>query len=270
MPAPSKRALGPLGETLLVFAGAALATAAITLAPSILPGIDAYVHVLVGAVFLLSAVRLARREPGGMQRFGMDLGGLLEPPDATDERSPGPLGLYDLARSIRAGLPQGLRELGFALIVAAIVFPPFVAGFWLFHSYGYDAASGQLTHVTLRAFRLDLPPDLWELALTQLVVVALPEEAFFRGYVQTRLGDRWAPRVRVLGATLSPPAWLLASALFAIVHFVSIPHPARLAVFFPGLLFGWMRARRGGIGAALVLHALSNVLADVLERGWLR
>ncbi|MCC6875407.1 MAG: CPBP family intramembrane metalloprotease, partial [Sandaracinaceae bacterium] len=39
---------------------------------------------------------------------------------------------------------------------------------------------------------------------------------------------------------------------------------------FPGLLFGWMRARRGGIGAALVLHALSNVLADVLERGWLR
>ena len=34
------------------------------------------------------------------------------------------------------------------------------------------------------------------------------------------------------------------------------------------LLFGWMRAWRGGIGAAALVHALSNVYGDMLARGW--
>ena len=59
------------------------------------------------------------------------------------------------------------------------------------------------------------------------------------------------------------------AALFALVHLATEPHPAKLAVFFPGLLFGWLRAWRGGIGAAIVFHALSNVLAEILVRGWL-
>jgi hypothetical protein len=115
-----------------------------------------------------------------------------------------------------------------------------------------------------------LPDDILSFALTQLLVVALPEEALFRGTIQTRLHDAWPPRRSILGARLDVRAWLLQAALFAAVHFASIPHPARLAVFFPALLFGWMRAWRGGIGAAMLLHALSNVLAEILEKGWLR
>jgi hypothetical protein len=40
-------------------------------------------------------------------------------------------------------------------------------------------------------------------------------------------------------------------------------------VFFPALLFGWMREKRGGIGAAVWFHALCNVLSEVLARGYL-
>ena len=40
---------------------------------------------------------------------------------------------------------------------------------------------------TLSRARLRLPKRFPRLALAQLVVVALPEEYFFRGYVQTRL-----------------------------------------------------------------------------------
>ena len=64
-------------------------------------------------------------------------------------------------------------------------------------------------------------------------------------------------------------ALVIQAALFALVHFVVDGQPERLAVFFPGLLFGWIRARRGGIGAAILFHALSNLYADVLVRGWL-
>ena len=41
--------------------------------------------------------------------------------------------------------------------------------------------------------------------------------------------------------------------------------PWRLATFFPGLLFGWLRARTGGVAAPAVAHALSNLLVLFLE-----
>ena len=66
----------------------------------------------------------------------------------------------------------------------------------------------------------------------------------------------------VLGA---PVGWALvvSSALFALGHVAVIPNPQRLAVFFPALLFGWMRARTGSIAAGASFHALCNVVSDV-------
>ena len=210
-----------------------------------------YVQVAVAAIFLLTAIRLTRGNPA---HFGVALGGLLEPPE--DERPAGPLGLFDLGRAIRDALPSAIRELAVALGVAAVVFPLFAAGFYWWN----EPSAG---------FSLTLPPNLASFVLAQLVVVALPEEAFFRGYLQTALSDLEKSRVRVLGIRLAPGAWLLQAALFAGIHFIVEPHPARLAVFFPGLLFGWCRAWRGGIGAALALHALSNLYSEILARSWL-
>ncbi len=259
-PAPATRpraahGLPALPEVLLVFLAITGATVVITLLPSALPGLGGYVHLLVGGVFLITAVKLSQREPGGMRRYGIDLSGLLTPPDADDARPAGPLGIYDLARALRDAARPALREAGFALGLAAVIFPPVVVGFSVYHG-------------PLHPFRWNPPDDLGSFALTQLVVVALPEEALFRGYVQTRLGDRW-PQGRFHGAPIDARALMLQAALFALLHFASIPSPARLAVFVPGLLFGWVRAKRGGIGAAMLLHALSNVLAEILERGWL-
>ena len=238
-----------------MFAAIAAVTAALTWAPRILPGLTEYVPLLVGIAFLYAAIRLAQREPGGMRRHGIELGGLLTPTDASDARSPGPFGLWDLGRVIGSALPSALKESGIAIGLAALIFPPFVIGFALWHDPSRD-------------FVFTWPEELGSFVATQLLVVALPEEAFFRGYAQTRLHDRWPARRRILGAELHLNAWLLTAALFAIVHFVSTPHPARLAVFFPGLVFGWLRAWRGGIGAAMLFHAMCNVFAQFLETGW--
>ena len=259
----------PLGEALFVFAVVTAATAAITWLPQVLPGLDGYPHLVVGGIFLLTAVKLSQRERGGMRRYGVDLAGLLTPPDPDDPRLAGPLGVYDLARAIRGALPAGLREAGVAVGVAALIFPPFVLGFWIFHQVALNPATFELTWHPLRDFRFVVPDELGSFALTQLLVVALPEEAFFRGYLQTRLADRWSGR-SVLGVALDPRVWLLQAACFSVIHFAAIPDPQRLAVFFPGLLFGLLRAWRGGIGAAMLLHAMSNVLAEILETGWLR
>jgi hypothetical protein len=210
-----------------------------------------YVHLLVAAIFLLTAIRLTRADP---KHYGISLGGLLEPP--ADDRPEGPLGLFGLARAMIDALPSATAEVGAAFAVAAIVFPIYALGFYAWNQ-------------PIQSLSPALPPSLASFVLAQLIVVSLPEEAFFRGYLQTALSDLRAKRVRVLGVALEPRAWLLQAVLFAAIHFIVEPHPARLAVFFPALLFGWTRAWRGGIGAALVLHAMSNLYSEILARSWL-
>jgi len=210
-----------------------------------------YVHLAVAAAFLLTAIRLTRGDPA---HYGVALGGLLEP--ATDDRPVGPLGLFDLGRAIRKALPSAARELGVATGIGAVVFPLYAIGF-----YWWNEPAGN--------FSLALPPNVASFVLAQLIVVALPEEAFFRGYLQTALTDLTKKRQRLFRVELALGAWVLQAALFAAVHFLVEPHPARLAVFFPALLFGWTRAWRGGIGAALTLHAMSNLYSEILARSWL-
>lgn len=105
---------------------------------------------------------------------------------------------------------------------------------------------------------------LWLFGL-QVLMVALPEEWFYRGYLQAQLEASWpAPQWRILGASLGW-GWLLGSALFALGHLVLDPRPARLLVFFPSLLFGWMRARTGSVIPGALFHAACNVLATALS-----
>ena len=107
--------------------------------------------------------------------------------------------------------------------------------------------------------------SLWWL-LTFLVVhlglVALPEEWFFRGYLQGRLDERFGTPWRI-GGVACGPGLVLASVAFTLLHPILIPGVHRLLVFFPSLLFGWLRARTGNIGAAVWVHALCNLLQAV-------
>ncbi|MET0339604.1 MAG: myxosortase MrtC [Polyangiales bacterium] len=210
-----------------------------------------YGHLVLASAFLGAALWLSRRDGRTARHYGIDLAGLLEA--SADEPDHPAHGLW---YAVRRALPRALTELAFALCVAAIVFPLFVLGFRVFHD-------------VTRPFTLQPPAAIADFVLGQLVVIALPEEALFRGYFQTRLEDVFPARTRLLGATLSPAALACQALLFALLHFLVGFSPARLAVFFPGLLFGWIRARRGGIGAAVWFHAMCNLLAELLTRGYL-
>lgn len=230
-----------------------LFVAVVTLVVSHTPGafMSMYGHLLLAGAFLGSALRMARREGHSAVEYGIDLSGLLE----AREDEPAQIG-HGTWFALRRALPRLFTELGFALCVAAVVFPPFILLFRLWHGSTHD-------------FTWHPPSQPVDFLLTHLIAIALPEEALFRGYFQTRLSDLFPRRIRVLGAALSPSALLVQAALFALLHFLVGFSPARLAVFFPGLLFGWIRARRSGIGAAVWFHALCNVLAELLTRGYL-
>lgn len=106
---------------------------------------------------------------------------------------------------------------------------------------------------------------LFNLLMLQLLLVALPEELFYRGYLQTRLDGLIGKDRRVFGVEVNVASVVLTSALFALGHIITVWHPARLAVFFPSLIFGWMRRATGGILAPILFHAACNMLVDILS-----
>jgi len=110
--------------------------------------------------------------------------------------------------------------------------------------------------------------DLWWLLayiVIHLGLVALPEEHFFRGYLMSRLDVALGTPRRLLGV---PVGWglVLSALFFALLHPILIPGPHRLLVFFPALLFGWLRRKQGALGAAILVHAMSNVLLAIVSR----
>jgi membrane protease YdiL (CAAX protease family) len=98
--------------------------------------------------------------------------------------------------------------------------------------------------------------------VTQVLGVALPEEAFFRGYLQPQLQQRFGAEQRLGGVPVGRGLGLTALC-FALAHFIGEWHPARLLPFFPGLLFGWQRNVRGSLVGAIGLHAACNLFAQI-------
>ena len=193
----------------------------------------------IGFAFLGATYVLALQgDTISIRHFGLSLGGLVEP----------------AAIEWRRFFRDLCVALGWGIGIALIAFPPF----WLGWRIYWHATS---------TFHFRGATSMGDEALGQLVVVALPEEAFYRGYLMTALDDAWGRRWRLFGAELGF-GWIVSAALFAVGHLLTEPRVDRLAVFFPALLFGWMRARTGGIGAGIVLHALSNVFSATLARGY--
>ena len=101
--------------------------------------------------------------------------------------------------------------------------------------------------------------------LEELIAKALPEEFFFRGWLQGKEEER-NPRYFLAPLRLTQ-ANLTVSLVFAFLHLPLAPDPARLLVFFPSLWFGWARTIGGGIWVPTVLHGVSNFLLRVAQGG---
>ena len=96
------------------------------------------------------------------------------------------------------------------------------------------------------------------LLILQLFLVALPEEVFFRGYLQEKIGNN----LRGI---------LIVSSLFAIGHFatvclgggyVGIVCLKTLLTFFPSIVMGLMYAKTGTIWGNVIFHFLANVVYE--------
>jgi membrane protease YdiL (CAAX protease family) len=217
-------------------------TAAVTLASMFAP--THWIASIVGGVFLGATWLLVfRRDDDAVRHAGVAFAGLV---------LPDPLDARKIARELAVAV-------GWSLLLMVVFFGPFYGGFRLYAHYVWHAAAVPWSSV-------HLPLGANE-ALGQVALIALPEEVFYRGYLQTRLDDVWAPRLTLFGAAVGP-SLVVTSAIFAVGHLLTIHDPGRLAVFFPSLLFGWLRARTKGVGASIAFHAACNLFSATLLQAY--
>ncbi len=226
----------PLREALL---SSLAVTVLVTLASAFAP--TRWVATIVASTFLAATwLMVFRRDDETVSRAGLAFAGLVLPEPLDARRIGGAI----------------VASISWALAFAVLTFGPFYVGFRLYARYVWHVhAVGSV------------PPfhglSTMNEVLGQLALIALPEEAFYRGYLQTRLDDAWPSRVRIFGADVGI-SLVVTSAIFAVGHLLTIHDPGRLAVFFPSLLFGWLRARTGGVGASIVFHASCNLFSATL------
>ena len=146
---------------------------------------------------------------------------------------------------------EHLGSIGFHAAVIIVVYVPYVVGHYAFASWWFG-----------QRFRFGFPPGLTEYALDQVLAVALPEEFFFRGYLQTECDRVWGTPYTLLGAKWGV-GLPLAAVLFAACR-VLIGGPVWLSTIFPSLLYGWLRARTSSIIVPTLYHAASNVLMQIM------
>ncbi|GDX78589.1 hypothetical protein LBMAG42_04000 [Deltaproteobacteria bacterium] len=200
---------------------------------------------------------------------------------------------YKIAIPAFDDLPAWGAALGLCARVVAVVVLPWLLGYHLYQNAVAalldavgpirDVASAQaawsalssgrvdvlgpdpwatLTHTLLPAWRV--PKDAWLLVPYHLFFVAIPEEFFYRGYMQTRLNEVFPRRWNVFG-TYVGPGLIIGCLFFAFGHSLVTFRWWHFATFFPGLVFGWMRERTRSPVAGAMFHAWSNVTVTWLD-----
>lgn len=140
-------------------------------------------------------------------------------------------------------------SLRIALFVSLIIFPLILLGnhflqIFIFH-LRYTPASNK---------------TLWETFLFHLLLVAFPEEFFFRGYLLRRFRQVFEDRFTFLGVKMGK-AFFFTALLFAFSHSIVVLRWWHFSIFFPALAFGWLREKTHALTAAILFHALTNVFS---------
>lgn len=145
-------------------------------------------------------------------------------------------------------------DLVYVILCMLIFFPPVFVVYFIYRKLFFPGI-----------FNVTIPSDIITLSITQILIVGLSEEAFFRGYLQKRLSEGIEGTCfQFLKIKLS---WslVIANILFTLTHIIVLGQLWRINVFLPGLAFGWLREQRKSLIAPVLFHGFSNVFMKVLE-----
>lgn len=95
---------------------------------------------------------------------------------------------------------------------------------------------------------------------TQILLIAFPEEFFFRGFLNESFSFVFQSKRKIFGAPFGL-SQVLVSAIFAFSHSIITLQWWHGFIFFPALVFSWLKERTDTIWAAVFFHAICNLFA---------
>ncbi len=144
-----------------------------------------------------------------------------------------------------------LRSLKYFVLASLLIFPLYLLGSHYFLLLVFK--------VHYHSIPLHSAP-VWTFFIYHLLLVALPEEFFFRGYLLRNFQQIFNDQKTFLGVKVGL-AFFLTALLFAFSHSLVVLRWWHFSIFFPALVFGWLREKTNGLVAPILFHALSNVCA---------
>ena len=149
-------------------------------------------------------------------------------------------------------------------------FSTWIKGFFLV-AFGFFLNVGHLTQISenLPTFP-DNPVRMSFAVLLPFFIAGLPEELFFRGFLQTRLEKIWNPTLAILVSGILFTAWHLPSRFF-LAHGAegqagdlgSILVGTGIPVFIVSLFFGWHWTRYRNLPLLILIHWAIDILPSV-------
>ena len=133
--------------------------------------------------------------------------------------------------------------------VCLVIFPAMFIGLWLLKLCGFELP-----------LRPVLPQNhkwtCW--VFYQFMYVAVAEEVFFRGYVQSNI---LALAIAIKGGRHRLSKWIsivLSAACFAVAHIIVQGQIISVLTFLPGLILGWLFVRTRSLLGPILFHGLAN------------
>ena len=145
---------------------------------------------------------------------------------------------------------EGLKLFLWVTVATLVFYPP------LFFTYNIGFLHRALATPTTNELMKAVTKGLIAIA-----VAAIPEEFFFRGYLQEHVFSTFDKKILKIISLKN----LFTSLLFGLVHALAFLDITRAATFFPSLLFGLFTEKsRGRIFYSISYHVVSNILAFIL------
>ena len=143
-------------------------------------------------------------------------------------------------------LRDSLAVLGWTCLA---LFPLTFCGLWILKSCGFD----------FFLWPVNPGASSWiSWIIYQFMYIALAEEVFFRGYVQSNILRLTKP---IMGKWPRRWQWMsigLSAACFAVAHIIIQGHIGSTLTFLPGLVLGWLFIRTQSLWAPILFHGLAN------------
>ena len=161
--------------------------------------------------------------------------------------------LFDRSfRPIKLFLPskEGLKLFLWVTLATLVFYPPLFFAYNL--GFMHRALATPTTNELIKAVTK---------GLIAIAVAAIPEEFFFRGYLQEHVFAKYNFRILKIISLKN----LFTSLIFGLVHALAFLDITRAVTFFPSLLFGLFTEKsKGRIFYSISYHVVSNILAFIL------